>query len=162
MFFTLWQMGSKWVCFPFDDTQAKQDLCLCSSDQENMWKRKQIEVWLTRLNWGRSWGSLRYQGCRESTLQTNCSTSVSMNSSILSCFLLLAPSWCRVWMKNEGKPPHLTCFVLSMWACIYICMHKYARQIYQVSLKPRSHETFIMWGPQVINELSTTSVLCEL
>lgn len=27
---------------------------------------------------------------------------------------------------------------------------------------PCSHETFIMWGPLVINELSTTSVVCEL
>lgn len=42
--FTLQQMDSKWVCFPFDDTQAKQDLCLCTSDQENVQWRKPSEL----------------------------------------------------------------------------------------------------------------------
>lgn len=42
--FTPQQMDSKMFCFPFDDTQAKQDLCLYSSDQENMRKRKPSEL----------------------------------------------------------------------------------------------------------------------
>ncbi len=66
---------------------------------------------------------------------------------------------------NEKGPPRLKCFVFPM--PVYVSMNactslpeKYIST--EVSLKPCSHETFITWGPQVINELSATPVVCEL
>ena len=90
-----------------------------------------------------------------------------LQDALFLCFYVHAsvagrPSWFCKWTSNLD----LQRFCSRVWffpicVCLHLWMHAWAWQrdrSTEVRLKLGSHETFIMWGPEVINELSTTSV----